>query len=52
MHKEIVRLAHELYELLLELETHVADADPKGKRLLYEAKQKLKEIAKSAEQLK
>jgi hypothetical protein len=52
MHGEILRLTHELYDLLLKLEHHVPDADAAGKRLMYEVKQKLKEISKTAEQSK
>jgi hypothetical protein len=50
VHEPILRLTHELYEILLKLELHVPEADPEGKRRMYEAKQKLKEISNAAQQ--
>jgi chemotaxis regulatin CheY-phosphate phosphatase CheZ len=50
MHKEIATLANRLFNLLNELEQHVPPADLTGKRLIYEAHQRLKEIADRAEQ--
>jgi hypothetical protein len=49
MHREITQLANRLFNLLNELEQHVAPADVTGKRLLYEAHQRLKEISAAAE---
>jgi hypothetical protein len=50
MHPEIATLANRLFNLLNELEQHVPPADLTGKRLIYEAHQRLKEIADCAEQ--
>jgi hypothetical protein len=50
MHAHLSQLSHDLYELLQKLEAHVPPADAEGRRLLYESKQKLKEIADAAQQ--
>jgi hypothetical protein len=50
MHKEIATLANRLFNVLNELEQHVPPADLRGKRLIYEAHQRLKEIPDCAEQ--
>lgn len=49
MHNEIVTLANRLFNLLNEMEQHVAPADLTGKRLIYEAHQRLREITTAAE---
>jgi hypothetical protein len=50
MLQEIPELTNRLFNLLHELEHHLAPADLTGKRLLYEAHQRLKEISDAAEQ--
>jgi hypothetical protein len=51
MLREIPDLANRLFNLLNELEHHVAPADLTGKRLLHEANQRVREILDAAEQV-
>jgi hypothetical protein len=50
MNAEILKLCNQLYNVLHELDQHVAPADLTGKRLIYEAHQRLKAISAEAEQ--
>jgi hypothetical protein len=50
MNAEILKLCNQLFNVLHALDQHVAPADLSGKRLLYEAQDRLKAIATEAEQ--
>jgi hypothetical protein len=48
--QDIVKLTNQLFNVLHQLEQHVAPADLTGKRLIHEAHERLQEISGAAQQ--